>query len=431
MNSFANLGIDDSSFVENESAVRAYCRDFPAVLSQGRGSWVYDETGRAYLDFLAGAGTLNYGHNDPHIKRAVLDYLEDDGIVHALDLYTRAKRAFLDKFRGVILEPRGLDYRVQFPGPTGTNAVEAALKLARKVTGRTNVVAFTNAFHGMTLGSLAATGNAAKRAGAGLALGHITRMPYDGYLGAGVDTLDYLARALDDPGSGVDAPAAFLVETIQGEGGLNVASVEWLRRLQAIARAHESLLIVDDIQAGCGRSGAFFSFERAALEPDLVCLAKAVGGLGLPLALVLIKPEYDQWLPGEHNGTFRGNNLALVAGAAALDYWADTRFAALLRDKSGLLRARLQALATRYAPRRSAVRGLGLMQGIWFEDPEMAGQVSQAAFRRGLIAETCGPRAEVLKLLPPLTTDVPTLRQGLDILEAALAEVSGPARACA
>ena len=389
-------GLDDSCFVANESAVRAYCRSFPAVLSHGRGAWVYDETGRAYLDFLAGAGALNYGHNDPPIKRAVLDYLADDGILHSLDLYTRAKRVFIDKFRRIVLEPRGLDYRLQFTGPTGANAIEAALKLARKVTGRGNVIAFTNAFHGMTLGSLAVTGNLAKRAGAGVALADVTRMPYDGYLGPEVDTLDYLARVLDDPSSGVDPPAAFLVETIQGEGGINVASVEWLRRLQALARAHGSLLIVDDIQAGCGRAGTFFSFERAGLEPDLVCLAKAIGGIGLPLALLLIRPEYDRWRPGEHNGTFRGNNLAFVAGAAALDYWADARFEAALRERAALLHARLHALASHYAPRCGGVRGLGLMQGLLFTEPSLAGRVSKAAFRRGLIAETCGPRDEVL-----------------------------------
>ncbi|HAO33712.1 MAG TPA: diaminobutyrate--2-oxoglutarate transaminase [Candidatus Competibacteraceae bacterium] len=418
-------GIDDACFVANESAVRAYCRSFPAVLIHGRGAWVYDEAGGAYLDFLAGAGTLNYGHNDPRIKRAVLDYLADDGIVHSLDFYTRAKRAFLEKFRAVILEPRGLEYRIQFPSPSGATAVEAALKLARKVTGRSEVIAFTNAFHGMTLGALAATGSAAKRAGAGIALAHVTRMPYDGYLGPGVDTLDYLARALDDPSSGIAPPAAFLVETVQGEGGLNVASGEWLRRLQAIARVYGSLLIIDDIQAGCGRSGAFFSFERAGLDPDLVCLAKAIGGMGLPLALLLIKPQYDQWRPGEHNGTFRGNNLAFVAGAAALDYWADARFVASLREHGALLQARLQTLASRYAPRCGGVRGLGLMQGLWFTEPSLAGRVSRAAFRRGLIAETCGPRDEVLKLLPPLTIDTPTLRQGLDILETALVEATG------
>jgi diaminobutyrate-2-oxoglutarate transaminase len=282
-----------------ESEVRSYCRSFPVVFQRAQGAELFDERGRSYLDFFAGAGTLNYGHNDPTLKERLIEYIAGSGITHGLDMTTSAKCRFLELFEARILKPRKLDYKVMFPGPTGANAVEASLKLARKVTGRSNVISFTNAFHGMTLGALAATGNGEKRAGAGVALSGVTRMPFDGYLGPTVDTLDYLEKALDDPSSGVDAPAALIVETIQAEGGVNVGSIPWLRRLERIARSCGALLIVDDIQVGCGRTGPFFSFERAGLKPDIVCLSKSLSGYGLPLAVVLMRPELDVWKPGD------------------------------------------------------------------------------------------------------------------------------------
>jgi diaminobutyrate-2-oxoglutarate transaminase len=418
--------INDGTFHSLESEVRSYCRSFPAVFKCALGSYVEDEDGRQFIDFLAGAGSLNYGHNNPHIRQAVVDYLGAEGILHSLDLYTVAKRNFLEAFSGIVLSKRGLDYRVQFPGPTGTNAVEAALKIARKVTGRSTVAAFTNGFHGMSLGALAATGNASKRKGAGVSLDHITRLPFDGYFGRNIDTIGLAERLLDDPGSGVDLPAAFIVETIQGEGGLNIASAEWLRRLAGLAVRIDALLIVDDIQAGCGRTGTFFSFENAGIVPDVVCLSKSIGGIGLPLSLVLIKPRYDQWLPGEHNGTFRGHNLAFVAGTAALDFWRDDTLSETVRSKSVTIVSWLNAIVDRYLDGKVEVRGRGLMVGIAMEDqPDLASKVSAAAFARGLIVETCGPRNEVLKLLPPLTIEFDTLRKGLNLLEAAFAEVVG------
>jgi diaminobutyrate-2-oxoglutarate transaminase len=382
-----------------------------------------DEDGRQFIDFLAGAGALNYGHNNPHIVRAVLNYLQEGGILHSLDFYTVAKRNFLERFGEVILAKRGLDYRMQFPGPTGTNAVEAALKIARKVTGRPTIAAFTNGFHGMTLGALAATGGAAKRKGAGASLNHVVRFPFDGYYGKYIDTITMIERLIDDPGSGIDAPAGFLVETVQGEGGLNTASNVWLRRLAALAERIGALLIVDDIQAGCGRTGSFFSFEEAGIVPDVICLSKSIGGIGLPIALVLIKPQYDQWLPGEHNGTFRGHNLAFVAGTAALDFWRDDAFHKSIRAKSSFVADRLTELVNRYLDGKGEVRGRGLMIGIAPDEVDLAAKISSAAFARGLIVETCGSRNEVLKLLPPLTIELDTLRTGLDLLEEALNEV--------
>lgn len=252
--------MDMQTFDRLESSVRSYCRSFPTVFTQARGSRLHDAAGRSYIDFLAGAGTLNYGHNHPELKAALIDYLAGDNIVHSLDMHTAAKQRFLQTFEERILKPRKLRYVMQFTGPTGTNAVEAALKIARRVTGRTNVISFTNGFHGVTGGALACTGNRHHRAVAGSSLPYVTRMPYDAYLGDDFDTTVLLDRLLSDGSSGVDHPAAVIVETIQGEGGINAARQNWLRNLETVCRRHGVLMIADDIQAGCGRTGRFFSF---------------------------------------------------------------------------------------------------------------------------------------------------------------------------
>lgn len=407
-----------------ESEVRGYCRSFNATFEKARGAWLIDTDGKRYLDFLAGAGVLNYGHNPPRLKRRLLEYIEQDGVSHTLDMYSSAKAAFLQRFNKVILEPRSLDYKVQFPGPTGTNAVEAAMKLARKVTGRTNIVFFTNAFHGMTTGSLAVTGNSGKRAGAGQPLGNATPMPFDGYLGEDIDSLAYLARALEDAGSGLDKPAAVIVETVQAEGGINVASTGWLQRLAALCRQHEVLLIVDDIQIGCGRSGRFFSFEEAGIKPDLVTLSKSLSGYGLPFAVVLIRPEIDIWSPGEHNGTFRGNNTAFVTAEAALDFWEDNTITPEVERKGPVVRARLEKIAADRPTLHAGVRGRGFIWGLDCGASGAAEQISAACFERGLIMETSGAEDQVLKFLAPLTIEDADLQHGLNIVEEAAAEVA-------
>ena len=406
-------------FEQLESEVRGYCRNFPAVFDTAKGAWMHDVEGRRYLDFFAGAGVLNYGHNPDRIKAALLDYLTGDGITHTLDMYSRAKQTFIERFDEVILAPRGLRYKLQFPGPTGTNAVEAALKLARKVTGRERVVSFTNAFHGMTLGSLAVTGNGFKRAGAGVPLNHAVAVPFDGYLGQNVDTLDYLSAMLMDDGSGLDLPAAVILETVQAEGGVNVASDDWLRRLREITQAHGILLIIDDIQVGCGRTGGFFSFERAGIVPDIVTLSKSLSGYGLPLSLVLLRPELDLWAPGEHNGTFRGHCPAFVTATAALDFWTDAWLEKSVLAKGKLALERLRKMIKSLGV-KATVRGRGLIIGVAFDDLELAGRLSTACFARGLIIETAGIHDEVLKLLPSLTISEEELDKGLEIIEASL-----------
>jgi len=402
-------------FTRRESRVRSYCRNHPAVFDTARGSLLWDTDGHEYLDFLAGAGSLNYGHNDPDLAAALIEHIRRGGLAHGLDLHTRAKQRFLEAFEAIVLAPRGLDHRVQFTGPTGTNAVEAALKLARKVTGRRNVVAFTNGFHGVSQGALAATGNAHHRMAPALSLPDVTRLPYDGYLGAELDTAQLLERLLTDPSSGVDAPAAVLLETVQGEGGLNVASPDWLRRVAAITKAAGALLVVDDIQAGCGRTGSFFSFEPAGLTPDLVTLSKSLSGFGLPMAALLVRPEWDRWQPGEHNGTFRGNAHAFVTAHAALEkFWADGSLEAALPARIALVTDRLTELAARLPGAR--VKGRGLMQGIDVGHGWAAAEICRRAAAASLIIESAGPNDEVVKVLAPLTTPEPLLHRGLDIL---------------
>lgn len=412
------------TFERLESEVRSYCRMFPTVFSTAKGHLVRDEAGREYIDFFAGAGALNYGHNPEPLKQALVDYIQRDGITHSLDLATAAKREFLETFEEVILKPRGLDYKVMFPGPTGTNAVEAALKLARTVTGRENVIAFTNAFHGMTLGSLALTGNGGKRSGAGVSLPNVTRMPFHRYLGTDVDTIDLLEQHLQDSSSGVDLPAALVLETVQAEGGVNVASNPWLRRLAKLLQRFDILLIIDDIQVGCGRTGPFFSFESADLQPDIICLSKSLSGYGVPLAVTLMKPEWDQWEPGKHNGTFRGHNLAFTTATAALNhYWRDDQLSQQVRRHARLVQTTLQAIAEEHP---AEVRGRGLIQGIEFADRSAASEISREAFQRGLIVETAGPQDEVLKILPSLTIPDEALAAGLEIVSQSVAEVLGP-----
>lgn len=420
--------IDQSQdiFVTSESSARIYCRNMPAVFARAVNARVWDQDQVEYIDFLSGCGSLNYGHNNPLMKARLIDYLAGDGIVNGLDLHTVAKRDFLAAFREIILEPRGLAFRVQFTGPTGTNAVEAALRLARKVTGRRSVVAFTNAFHGMTLGSRSVSGRRTEHY-ADVNRSDVTRLPYYGYHGAGTDELDRYEAMVNDPSGGIDPPAAFIVEVVQGEGGLTCARPQWLQHLAALARRLGSLLIVDDVQAGCGRTGDFFSFEHAGIKPDLVCLAKSIGGIGLPMALLLIKPEHDRWEPGEHNGTFRGNNLAFVAARAALDFWRNPDFIREIDLLSSRIRSWISELVVELGPSMAQPRGRGMMSGIAFTDHAIAQRAAQEAFRKGLLVETSGPNSEVVKLLPPLTIEPAVLEDGLHRLKAAIKVACGRA----
>ncbi len=409
-------------FHQLESEVRGYCRRFDALFTAASGSILHDADGHEYIDFLAACGSLNYGHNDPDMAAALIEHISRQGLAAGLDLFTNTKRDFLEAFQNLILRPRGMDYRVQFTGPTGTNAVEAALKLARKVTGRTNVIAFTNGFHGVSLGSLAATGNKYNRMGA--LLPGVSRVPFDGYYGPEVDTAAYLERLLTDPSSGVDAPAAIIFEAVQGEGGLNAASGPWVRDIAAVAKRHGALLIVDEVQAGCGRTGTFFSFEHMDVTPDLVVMAKSISGFGLPMALVLIRPDHDRWGPAEHNGTFRGNTHAFVTATVALEkFWSDNAFSNSVLEKSKVVTAHLKRIAELIPG--AYLKGRGMMQGIHVGSGELADRIGRLCFKQGLVVETSGPYDEVIKVLAPLTTPVTLLDQGLEIVAKAASEALG------
>ncbi|MEE2879140.1 MAG: diaminobutyrate--2-oxoglutarate transaminase [Pseudomonadota bacterium] len=417
----------DDIFERRESKVRSYCRNFDTLFVKAQGSEMTDAEGKTYIDFLAGCSTLNYGHNDADMKAALVDHIQRDGVAHGLDMYTDAKAEWLSAFEENILKPRGMeDYKIMMTGPTGTNAVEAAVKLARKVTGRSNVIAFTNGFHGMTLGALALTGNAGKRAGAGAGCNGIcgtTHMPYDGAFGDDVDTLEQIEMMLENSSSGLDAPAAFIFEPIQGEGGLNAASAKWMKGIADLAKKHGALLIVDDIQAGCGRSGDYFGFEVAGIKPDIITQAKSLSGMGLPFACVLLKEEHDIWKPAEHNGTFRGNNHAFVTAKVALEkFWKDDSFKKQTREKGDIVNAGLKKIAD-LVP-NSKMKGRGMMQGVDVGSGDLASDICSRAFEKGLIIETSGADDEVVKVLAPLTTPTETLQKGLDILLEAAREAT-------
>jgi len=405
-------------FNERESGVRSYCRSFPATFSSAKGAYLTDADGHSYIDFLAGAGALNYGHNHDIIKSALVDYITHDGLTHGLDMHTVAKQHFLETFDRLILRPRGLDYRVQFTGPTGTNSVEAALKIARNVTGRSGIFSFMGGYHGDSLGSLSATANRAHRAAAGVPLHDVTFLPFPSGVMNEIDTLTYLRSILLDTHSGIELPAGLIVETIQAEGGINVAPIAWLQELRTICDDHGIILIIDEIQTGCGRTGPFFSFERAGIVPDIVTVSKSISGYGLPMSLTLLKPELDTWQPGEHTGTFRGNQLAFVAATVAMELFESEEISEQVAKHARTVESSLELLNA--IDKRIEIRGVGMLWGVDTAaiDPngELAREISQRCFSEGLIVERVGRNDTVLKVLPPLNIDEATLAAGLAIL---------------
>lgn len=412
--------VSSTNRTDLESKVRYYSRIFPTRFRSARGALVNDTHGREYVDFFAGAGALNYGHNHPDLVSRVVEYISSNGIVHSLDMDTEARAEWCEAFHSVILGPRNLDYLIQFTGPTGTNAIEAALKLARKVTGRSNVVAFTRAFHGMSLGSLAATAAAGPRSAFSASLNHVIRMPYDGFLDGGESEVRWLERMLQGAGCGIEAPAAFIFECVQGEGGLNVASVQWAHRVCEIARQLGALVIVDEVQTGCGRTGDFFGFERLGIVPDVVCMAKSLSGIGVPMGVVLLRPELDAWSPGEHSGTFRGINLAFVAGSEALNFWRSPAFQQQIESNAARLADGLAVIARDSGRGECTVRGRGMLVGLAFEGAAIAHAARAHAFEHGLLLENCGPDDEVCKAMPPVNISEEVLDRGLEILDGAI-----------
>lgn len=406
------------TFEKYESNVRSYCRKFDAIFDVAKGSLIYDINKKPYIDFFSGAGALNYGHNNGYIKKVLVEYLEDDKIMHGLDFYTKAKYDFIEKFTSYILKPRELDYKIMFTGPTGTNAVEAALKLARKVTKRQNVIAFSGGFHGMSLGSLALTTDKISREGAGVSLDNVTFLPFENGTTYNFDSLDYLINILNDDHSGISKPAAVFFETVQAEGGVNIASNQWLQRLECLCKEYGILLICDDIQVGCGRTGSFFSFEKANIIPDMVILSKSISGYGLPMSLLLLKSDLDVWKPAEHNGTFRGNQLAFVSATRAVDFWIDDELINQITENSNIIE---NYLSSKILPlsNKIKVRGKGMIWAIDFSQIPIisTSKLVKLCFNNGLIIETCGRKDAALKILPALNIDKNLLIEGLDIMK--------------
>lgn len=408
--------MNTKTFEEYESVVRSYCRHFPKVFVNAKGAVITDEDGNDYIDFFCGAGAVNYGHNNPYIKQKMVDYLMTDGIIHALDMYTVPKREFIETLEKKIIEPRGMHYKIQFCGPTGTNGVEAAIKLARKNTGRRNIFCFMGCFHGMTLGALALTSEMYARNGAGATLTDVTHIPAP-YMFEGLDVISYMQTLIDDDHSGVEKPAAVIMETLQAEGGIRPFSDAFLRDVRAFCDKNDILMIVDDIQVGCCRTGTFFSFERAGIVPDMVILSKSVGGVGMPLSIVLLKEELDEWKPGEHNGTFRGNQLSFVAGKASFDWLLENNVEAETRRKGEIVR---DFLTKEVLPldSRLELRGMGLIWGIDFGkiDAALSEKIIEKCFERHLICECAGREGAVLKIMPPLVIEDDLLQKGLAII---------------
>lgn len=404
-----------------ESNVRLYCRTFPTVFVTAKDSTMRDEDGRNFLDFFCGAGALNYGHNNDYIKSRLLRYLSEDGITHGLDMYTAAKRDFLERFQRVILSPRGLTHRTQFCGPTGADAVEAALKIARKHTGRDGIVSFMGGFHGMSRGALEVSGRAASEFGSAATTGTTTFLPYEYGPHGAFDSVGLLERMLTDPSAGAQPPAAVIVESVQMEGGVYPASAAWLSALRDVTARHGVLLILDEIQTGCGRTGRFFGFERSGIVPDLVTVSKSISGYGLPLSLLLLLPAIDDdWTPGEHTGTFRANQLALVTASAALDLWTADSFRATTESLAWTLAREANDLPHRHPSLRT--RQVGAVLGIDFghKYASRAAAVQRRCFDDGLIIELSGREDEVVKVMPALTITSAELERGLRILRAAI-----------
>lgn len=407
-----------------ESAARTYARHLPIVPVRAQGSWITGADGREYLDCLAGAGTLALGHNHPAVVSAIREVLDSGAPLHVLDLATPVKDDFTSALLGILPPGLAADCRIHFAGPTGADAVEAAMKLVRTATGRRGLFAFTGAYHGMTAGALAVSGANGVREPVGAGDPYLTRVPFPhpyrcpfgiGGVGGARASSAYLRTLLADPNSGATRPAGVLVEPVQGEGGVVPAPDEWLRDLRRATSEHGVALVADEVQTGLGRTGRMFGVDQAGVEPDVMVLSKAIGG-GLPLAVVVYRGSLDRWEEGAHTGTFRGNQLAMAAGAATIRYVVEHGLAA----RAAALGIRLIGRLMRYQaqfPFLGQVRGRGLMIGLEIVDagaepdalgalpaaPRVARHLRGELLARGVIAELGGRHGAVLRLLPALT----------------------------
>lgn len=405
-----------------ESEVRSYPRRLPIAIKSTRGVIIEDSKGQIYIDCLAGAGALPLGYNHPEINQVMIDQLNQGVPYQTLDLTTPSKDHFIKSVMSFLPDDFAKNARIQFCGPSGADAVEASIKLAKLVTQRNTMISFHGAYHGMTNGSLALTGNlGAKERRTGLMSDvHFFPFPYSlrckfalGGIEGAKQSINYIESVLNDDESGITKPAAIIVEPIQGEGGVLPAPAFWLQALRRIATEHNILLIFDEIQCGVGRSGDNFAFQEAGIEPDILILSKAIGG-GMPMSIMLYNKKFDCWNAGEHTGTFRGNQLAMATGAKTLEIIKRDHLTDNVTQRGKQLRALLREIQVA-SDCIAEVRGRGLMCGIEIvkagqqdamgnplADPERASKIQRAALERGLIIEKGGRKGAVLRFLPPL-----------------------------
>ncbi|ACE85993.1 aspartate aminotransferase family protein [Cellvibrio japonicus] len=420
--------IEDSPLLirqkEKESNARSYPRRIPLALSKGNGIYVEDVEGRRFIDCLAGAGALVLGHNHPVVVEAMRRVLDDGLPLLTLDLTTPVKDKFIQDLFAILPASFRQQAKIQFCGPSGTDAVEAALKLVRTATGRSTILSFQGAYHGMSQGALSLMGNLGpKKPLAALLSNNVQFMPYPNHyrcpfgLGGeqGVNAnLHYLESLFANPESGVSLPAGVIVEVIQGEGGVIPADIHWLKGLRRITSTYGVPLIVDEIQSGFARTGTMFAFEKADIIPDAIVLSKAIGG-SLPLAVLVYNEQWDKWQPGAHAGTFRGNQMAMAAGSAVMEYLVRENMTTHATRMGMRLFQHFRALQIRY-PQVGDVRGRGLMLGVEIVDPagnpdacgnpppsgSLAAVIQRECLVRGLIVEVGGRFGSVVRFLPPL-----------------------------
>ncbi|PWW32051.1 diaminobutyrate aminotransferase [Cytobacillus oceanisediminis] len=413
---------------KRESNARSYPRRIPIAIEEAEGIYVKDADGRKYIDCLAGAGTLALGHNHPAVIKAIEKVLHDKRPLHTLDITTPVKEEFVSEVFRSLPEELANNAKIQFCGPTGGDAIEAAIKLVKTATGRRSILSFQGGYHGATHGTMALSGNLGPKAKVQGLMPDVHFMPYPyAYrcpFGVGGEeshkiSSRYIENLLDDPESGILPPAAMILEVVQGEGGSIPAPVEWLREIRRITKERDIPLIIDEVQTGIGRTGKLFAFEHADIVPDVVVLSKAIGG-SLPLSVVIYDKKLDKWSPGAHIGTFRGNQMAMAAGTATLRFVKENHLAehaAALGNKLIQELSELQNLV----PEMGDVRGRGLMVGVemvnpsepaggtncFKANPQLASRIQRECFNRGLILEVGGRHGSVIRFLPPLIiTDV-------------------------
>jgi diaminobutyrate-2-oxoglutarate transaminase len=421
---------------DRESSVRTYPRGLPIAIRRGVGSYVEDLDGNVFIDFLTGAGAMPLGHSHPELVEAVSRQLPL--LTHGLDFPTEIRDEFISAQLAMLPEGMRSRMRIEFCGPSGADAVDAALKLFKTATGRSDIVAFQGAFHGSSHAAMTVSGLVAQKQRVGGRVPGVHFFPYP-YplrcaLGGGDDSgqrcLEYLERSLRDPLGGVPLPAAVIVEMVQGEGGVIPASSDFVRGLRRVTRELEIPLIVDEVQTGGGRTGTWFAFEQHGIEPDAIVASKAIGGMGMPVAIVLHDERYDAFAPGAHTGTFRGNQLAFAAGVEWARIMRRDGVLEHVRDLGAYALGALEEFARDHEIVGEA-RGRGLMLGMELVDattgePNTLAAVAlqRYAIERGLIVELGGRGDCVVRLLPPLNVSRETLDQALEILGAALAEIS-------